>query len=217
MFRSARLPLTVLAMCLACAQAIAQTPPAPQPDIRDHRTSGGPAPTPPPSRVNLSKNPQQWEIRSISGIKPEETYSLYNLRRAELDLSSELTFKENSTRDATGWGANGGDFVFKRDTTSTDVRDHRVVRDGEFLAIYNTKTRRYMTASGLWADKPQYIWMVRKIATVSVGRSTSVRFALFNTQNRRWLMVCQGEPLPRINNERLCLYDDTFKPSISHG
>ena len=168
---------------------------------------------PKPAPVTLAKNPLQWEIRNTTTIMPEQEYSVYNLRRDELDLSSELTFKENSTRDRTGWGANGGDFIFKRDTASSNVRDHRGLRDHEFVAIYNTKTKRYLYSDGLWQPKPAYIWMVKKITTVGTGSSARTQFALFNSAHRKWLMVCQGEVLKTLNNESLCLYDDTFKPA----
>jgi len=203
MFRTARLGLSALAFVLIALPSSAQT-------IRSHGTD---LPAPPPKSVTLVKTPLQWEIRNVTGVMPEQQYSIFNLRRAELDLSSELTFKENSTRDRTGWGLNGGDFVFKRDTASTNVRDHRGVRDSEFVAIYNTKTKRYLYADGLWQDKPQYVWMLKTITPIGEGRSGSVRFALFNSQQRKWLMVCQSEVLKTLNNESLCLYDGTFKPA----
>jgi hypothetical protein len=209
MFRTTR--LAALGLALAAFGAM-DLPVSAQGTVREHRgRDTPPAPTPRPARANLSKEPRQWEIRNVTGIKADELYEIYNLRRDEMDLSSELAFEERDSRDATGWGQNGGRFVFKRDTASTNVRDHRTVRDGEFVAIYNTKTKRYMSYIGVWEDKPQYVWMMKKQEVVGQGRAARFRFALFNTDKRKWLMVCQGEPM-NFDDRSLCLYDDTFKP-----
>lgn len=205
MFRTARLGLFAFALH-TLGISLTAMPASAQGAIRTHGTG---AQTP----VTLSKTPMQWEIRNTTAVMPEQEYAIFNLRRGELDLSSKLTFKENSTRDRTGWGQNGGDFIFKRDTASTTVRDHRGLRDSEFVAIFNTKTNRYLYSDGLWQGKPAYIWMVKKITKVGEGASAKTPFALFNSAQRKWLMVCQGEPLKPLNNEALCLYDDTFKPS----
>jgi hypothetical protein len=221
MFRTTRLAALGLALAAFAAMdlpASAQgtvrehrgrdTPPAPAPGARDHRTLP-PAPTPTVDRdqrrdppVMRATTPEQWEIRR-DAIKGNTEYSIYNLRREQADLSSKLTYRHRGgdLNDTTGWGQDGGDWKFVQDP---NARRHEMVSEDEIVALYNTKTKRYLNERKFWDDKPRYMWMVKRQR--AVGPTT--RFALFNTVSRKWLMTCQNERLEHNNNELLCFYSD---------
>jgi hypothetical protein len=174
------------------------TPPAPKPTVdRDHRTVKPPPPAPTPgvrdhrttySRELTPKQPVQWELRGMSRIQPNIPYAIYNLRRTEQGKEAQLAFKETPGdtvgRDATGWGPNGGLFEFRRAPAPTDKG--AIVAD-EYLAIYNTKTKRFMEAYGVWADAPQYVWQLRGLQA-NAGE-TAMSFALYNVPIGRYLVL----------------------------
>jgi hypothetical protein len=158
--------------------------------------------------------PRQWEIRGQHGVNVDREFIIINLRRQDLDLSSRLAFFEmpSGFRDTTGFGNDGGLWVFKREQ-QRNVRDHRSIREEEFLAIYNTKTRRYLEMGGdqggwpVWSDRPRYVWMLKGIKLTGEGRSRATRFAIFSVEQRNFLGLCTtaiDHVGPAYNNLRLC-------------
>lgn len=163
-------------------------------------------------------DPRQWQVETPRALdksnnrpgraavpsKPFELlnrqpYELYNLRRRELGLASQLSFKESK-----GWGGNdyldftfssGGDFQFvrKRDNNPTIIKGYQSV------AMYNSRARRYLYYHGKtrdhgklrtfsWDDSPVYQWLVEEQCPAA-GPLFSVVFSLYNTDWKADLVV----------------------------
>lgn len=123
-------------------------------------------------------------------MKASTPYELHNTYRSQLDLSSELGYTKDvralaTDREDVGWvGQSGGHFEFRR----PNIRDHRTVSPFENLALYNTKSRKYLIgrttmyqAHGdhdyqIWSSSPSYEWQV-------LDRQ-GADFALINTNKR---------------------------------
>jgi hypothetical protein len=138
------------------------------------------------------RDPLQWEVLYTNTIKIDEEYQLHNIRRHELRLSSQFGFRmyeRTLAADVPDAGfVRGGHFVFKR----PNPRDHRSVRPGENVAIYNTKVKKYLGSSQFryvspftgsrsrkiqrWSDTPNYDWQLQQIRP----GDGSMQFALFN-------------------------------------
>jgi hypothetical protein len=127
----------------------------------------------------------QWEARNAASVQTGTSYSLFNTKN-----NSRLGYDNRVFGVDLGWVSDGGQFQFMRNSGSPNVRDHRrfPIAEGENVAIYNTKTRRYLkfhrrgeTKAELeWNRTPVYEWQVH-------GQSGS-RFALFNDRVDRYLV-----------------------------
>jgi len=98
-----------------------------------------------------------------------------------------------SDREDVGWvGQSGGQFEFRR----PNIRDHRTVSPFENLALYNTKSRKYLIGTQYlyelhgdheyqsWSSSPSYEWQV-------LDRQ-GADFALFNTNKRDYIVAADG-------------------------
>lgn len=172
--------LTALAALPAMAQGTVRThqgdtpvptPPAPAPDVRDHRTQW--------DRTMTPGQPVQWAVRGVSSIKPNERYAIHNLRRTQLGQEAQLGFyncgSSSVCYDSTRWDPNGGMFEFRR---APSPIDRGAITVDEYVAIYNTKTRRYLTGLGNWTEAPQYIWQMRGLRNEGDWMS----FSLYNSE-----------------------------------
>lgn len=79
--------------------------------------------------------------------------------------------------DATKWDPNGGMFEFHRAPSPVD---RGPIAFDEYVAIYNTMTRRYLSGTGNWSDAPQYIWQLRGLK----DEGSWISFALYNSTHR---------------------------------
>jgi hypothetical protein len=128
---------------------------------------------------------RQWEARNAATVQTGSAYSLFNTKN-----NSQVGYDNRVFGIDMGWVSGGGQFEFRRDTGSPNVRDHRrgAITETENVAIYNTKTRRYLKyykrgdwkAELEWDRTPRYEWKVQ-------GQSGN-RFALFNDRVDRYLV-----------------------------
>jgi hypothetical protein len=131
---------------------------------------------------------QQWEMRGVAGVRNASPSALFNTKNG-----GRLGYDNRVFGVDLGWVSDGGDFEFRRDTGSANVRDHRPIpiTETENVAIYNTKTRRYLKyykrgeskAELEWSRTPVHEWQVRR-----QSGGSSVRFALFNDRVDRYLV-----------------------------
>lgn len=129
----------------------------------------------------------QWEVHNADGVKGSTAYELYNQKNR-----SQLGFDNRVFGVDLGWvGHSGGHFTFVRNTGSLNVRDHRAIPEDENVAIYNTKTRRYLKyyergpwkAELEWSASPVYEWQLRDQTGSAVAG-----FALFNDRVDKYLV-----------------------------
>jgi hypothetical protein len=143
---------------------------------------------------------RQWQVKNDSTVKASTPFELHNTYRRQRDLSSQLGYTKeehflSSDEEDVGWvGQSGGQFEFRR----PNIRDHRTVSPFENLALYNTKSRKYMTGGqtyrgGLahgdhlwqvWSESPSYEWQVHD--------RQGADFALFNTNKRDYIVAADG-------------------------
>src|SRR5438132_7577377 len=108
--------------------------------------------------------------------------------------TSQLGYENRNFGVNLGWvGHGGGWFEFLRQAPA-GVRDHRVgpIASDENVALYNTKTRRYLMyvdradtkAEVEWSSTPVYEWRIQD-QSASGGR---VHFALFNNRVKKYLV-----------------------------
>ena len=145
----------------------------------------------PAGRVNVQipAGARQWQVNNSDSVKGWTPYELHNLRRRELNLTSQLGYAKLDVSlwpdpDWVDWvGTSGGHFEFRPPNPNPKIRDHRTVKPDDFLALYNTKIRKYFVGRWvqdkyagdyMWSSTPSYEWQVhdRQGAT----------FALFNTR-----------------------------------
>jgi hypothetical protein len=127
----------------------------------------------------------QWEARNSSSVQTGTPYSLFNTKN-----NSRIGYDNRVFGVDLGWTSGGGQFEFRRDPGRPNVRDHRrfAIAEDQNVAIYNTKTRRYLKfhkrgewkAELEWDRSPVYEWQVR--------RQSGARFALFNGRVDRYLV-----------------------------
>lgn len=130
---------------------------------------------------------QQWEVRSGASVQNGVQYQLWNTKN-----TSRVGYDNRTFGVDLGWnkGSSGGDFVFLRDTGKPNVRDHRrgPLAETQKVAVYNTKTRRYLRfekrgpakAELEWDRSPKYEWQLHD--------QQGAKFALFNTRVSRYLV-----------------------------
>jgi hypothetical protein len=128
---------------------------------------------------------RQWDARGAATVQTASPYSLFNTKN-----NSQVGYDNRVFGIDLGWVKDGGQFEFRRNTGSPNVRDHRrgAIAETENVAIYNTKTRRYLKyykrgdwkAELEWDRSPVYEWQVRGQA--------GARFALFNDRVDRYLV-----------------------------
>ena len=131
-------------------------------------------------------NAKQWNVSDTDQISYGTEYKLYN-------TTEQLGYDDRTFGVDLGWVGSGGLFVFMRQAPP-GTRDHRKgpIAGEDNVAIYNTKTRRYLmyfdrgdTKAELeWTSTPVYEWQLQDQAT-SRGR---VYFALFNSRVKKYLV-----------------------------
>lgn len=130
----------------------------------------------------------QWTVKNEAGsVKNGVEYHLLN-------RGSFLGYENRTFGVDLGLTSKGGNFVFKRNTGSPNVRDHRTypLTETENVAIYNTKRKAYLRyeqrgvwkAELEWDRSPQYQWQLRR-QVVAAG---AVKFAIFNDKVDRFLV-----------------------------
>ena len=130
---------------------------------------------------------KQWNVNNTDRMTPATEYELYN------QTGGQLGFDNRTFGVDLGWvGHSGGLFEFLR-KAPPGVRDHRgPIASDENVAIYNTKTRRYLMyykrgdakAELEWSSTPVYEWQIQD-QSASGGR---VHFALFNKRVNKYLV-----------------------------
>ena len=139
------------------------------------------------SNLEIPAGARQWQVNNSDTVKAGTPYELHNLRRRKLNLTSQLGYAKRDVSlwpdpDSIDWvGHSGGHFEFRRPTKS-NIRDHRTVKPDDFLALYNTKIRKYFIgrwtedkySDYMWDSTPSYEWQVHD--------RQGADFALFNTR-----------------------------------
>jgi hypothetical protein len=125
----------------------------------------------------------QWEARNAASVRTATSYSLFNTKN-----NGRLGYDNRVFGVDLGWVSNGGQFEFRRD--SGNVRDHRrtVISETENVAIYNTKTRRYLKYYRRGETKAELEWSSTPVLEWQVHRQSGNRFALFNDRVDRYLV-----------------------------
>jgi hypothetical protein len=129
---------------------------------------------------------KEWNVNNTDRMSPATEYELY-------DRTSQLGYENRNFGVDLGFvGHGGGWFEFIR-KAPPGVRDHRgPIASSENVALYNTKTRRYLMyydrgdvkADLEWSDTPVYEWQLHD-QSASGGR---VHFALFNNRIKKYLV-----------------------------
>ena len=129
---------------------------------------------------------KQWSVDKTDQISYETDYVLFN-------LGSQLGYENRTFGVDLGRGARGGFFAFLRQAPP-GKRDRNLgpVGEADKVAIFNTKTRRYLMfyargdvkAELEWTNTPVYEWQIQD-QSASGGR---VHFALFNTRVKKYLV-----------------------------
>jgi hypothetical protein len=125
----------------------------------------------------------QWEARGAGSVRTATSYSLFNTK-----INSRLGYDNRVFGVDLGWTSDGGQFEFRRD--SGNVRDHRrtAISETENVAIYNTKTRRYLKYYRRGETKAELEWSTTPVLEWQVQRQSGSRFALFNDRVDRYLV-----------------------------
>ena len=131
---------------------------------------------------------RQWNVLNANQLSYAVEYKLYN-------TTEHIGYENRTFGVDLGWvsSAHGGLFEFLRQAPP-GTRDHRkgpIASDAN-VAIYNTKTRRYLkyykrgdTEAELeWSSTPVYEWQIQD-QSASGGR---VHFALFNNRVKKYLV-----------------------------
>jgi hypothetical protein len=129
---------------------------------------------------------KQWNVNNADQASFGVEYELYN-------KVTQLGYEDRTFGIDLGWVGSGGHFEFRRQAPA-GTTDHRrgPIAGDENVAIYNTKTRRYLmyykrgdTKAELeWSSKPVYEWQIQD-QSASGGR---VHFALFNDRVDKYLI-----------------------------
>jgi len=129
---------------------------------------------------------KQWSVANTNQISYETDYVLYN-------MGSQLGYDNRTFGIDLGRGVKGGFFAFLRQAPP-GKRDRRLgpIGNGDKVAIFNTKTLRYLMfyargdskAELEWTNTPVYEWQIQD-QSASGGQ---VHFALFNTRVKKYLV-----------------------------
>lgn len=128
---------------------------------------------------------KQWNVDKTDQINNETEYALYNGSR-------KIGYENRTFGVDLGW-VNGGFFFFVRKTPE-GRRNRRIgtIPENDNVAIFNTKTLRYLMfyargdvkAELEWTKTPVYEWQIQD-QSASGGR---VHFALFNSRVKKYLV-----------------------------
>jgi len=136
------------------------------------------------SAADVPSGADQWSVANTSTVQTGVDYELHNRTGGQLGYDNRVFGVD------LGWvGHSGGTFTFMR-KAPPNVRDHRrgPIAEDEDVAIYNSKSRRYLVykqrgdakAELDWSRTPTYEWQVR-------GQD-GAQFALFNDRVDRYLV-----------------------------
>lgn len=145
---------------------------------------GAPAGVPAVAQVVVPSAAHQWEVHNADGVSYGTDYELHNQKN-----NSQLGYE-----GALGWvGHSGGYFNFMR-WAPDGTRDHRTgpIPENADVAIYNTKSRRYLTYKTFdnnqaeldWTTTLSYEWQLHDQQGTSVAS-----FALFNSRVKKYLVL----------------------------
>jgi len=128
---------------------------------------------------------RQWEARNAASVKTGTPYSLFNTKN-----NAQLGYDNRVFGVDLGWVRNGGQFEFRRNTGNPNVRDHRrfPISETENVAIYNTKTKRYLKYHKRGPWKAELEWSRTQVFEWQVHGQSGSRFALFNDRVDRYLV-----------------------------
>lgn len=130
----------------------------------------------------------QWQVANAGSVQNGVEYQLSNTSKG----AGRLGYDNRTFGVDLGWnkGSSGGHFVFLRDPGKPNVRDHRrsPLAEDQRVAIYNTKTRRYLRfekrgqwkAELEWDRSPKYEWQLH-------GQQ-GAKFAVFNGRVKQYLV-----------------------------
>ena len=130
---------------------------------------------------------KQWSVDKTNHINNETEYVLFN-------NGSQLGYDNRTFGVDLGRGVHDGGFFFFVRQAPSGKRDRRVgpIRGDDKVAIFNTKTMRYLMfyprgdvkAELEWSNTPVYEWQIQD-QLPSGGR---VHFALFNSRVKKYLV-----------------------------
>ncbi|MBJ7330360.1 MAG: hypothetical protein JHC95_10710 [Solirubrobacteraceae bacterium] len=138
-----------------------------------------------PSAANadVPSGARQWEARNASTLQTGTEYDLFNGQGGQLGYGNR-TFGVDLE-----WTKSGGRFVFMRDSGKPNVRDHRrgPIAEDQRVAIYNTKTRRYLRYENRGDVKADLEWSRTPVYEWNVQGQQGNDFALFNTRVSKYV------------------------------
>jgi hypothetical protein len=128
-----------------------------------------------PSAASAAQ-PQQWTFNNYNGPLTAATdYELVNL------TGGRIGYKDRTGVDL-AWTTSGGNFRFMRGNPN----DHRRITGTEPLAIYNTKTKKYLVYGSQtfginldWSSTPTFEWKVDQAGQ---------RFSLYNLRSHDYVV-----------------------------
>lgn len=129
---------------------------------------------------------RQWEVKNTSSVSNGTEYQLFNTKVGRLGYDNRFFGVD------LGWnkGSKGGHFVFLRDSGKPNVRDHRAgpLAADQKVAIYNTKTRRYLRFEKRGQWKAELEWNRSPVYEWQLHDQQGAKFALFNTRVSQYLV-----------------------------
>jgi hypothetical protein len=183
-----------------------------------HTTGGPPAPTPTVDRDQRNRvtdvredDPKQWEVRGP--MQHCMRMMISNLRRAQ--ASDRRPSMLTPTYPQYYWSNDGGDWGvvtphFYIPFSPCVMGSGNATYGAEPFALYSDRKGRYLNTRLTWDTAPQYVWKLngRHARKPRNGVGYYTRFALFNVDEGRYLMLCRhDDPDARKRNEQLCYYN----------
>lgn len=130
---------------------------------------------------------QQWKVANTSSVSNGTAYQLSNTKGG-----GRLGYDNRTFGVDLGWnrGSKGGHFTFLRDPGRPNVRDHRSgpLAADQHVAIYNTKTRRYLRYEKRGEWKAELEWSRTPVYEWELHDQEGPAFALFNDRVDRYLV-----------------------------
>ncbi|UGS34917.1 hypothetical protein DSM104329_01299 [Capillimicrobium parvum] len=134
--------------------------------------------------ADVPSGADQWSVANTSSVQTGVDYELHNRTGGQLGYDNR-TFGVDL-----GWvGHSGGTFEFMR-KAPPGVRDHRrgPIAEDEDVAIYNSKSRRYLIFKSRGETKAELDWSRTPTYEWQVQGQHGAGFALFNDRVDRFLV-----------------------------